>query len=379
MNVIFTCGGTGGHINPAIAVANIWKERYPDSKILFLGAVGGMEEQLVPKAGYELITLPGDGMYRDFSLRGIKKNCRTLRLLWNAVSRCKQIIRDFDADVVVGTGGYASLPALMAAGMLKVPTCVHESNAVPGLTTRMASRWVDRNLVCFPQSARYYKNPEKVQAVGMPVRSAFVYNKKQDCREKLGLDERPVILSAFGSQGARAMNEMTAELMRLEKEAGYPFQHIHAVGSYGWDWMPDLVEQKGVDIHGNGSIILKEYLHDMPAAMVASDIVIGRAGASSCNESAVAGVPCILIPSPNVTANHQEKNARALGDNGAAVVILEKDCTAQMVMEKITELLNDRKTYADMRSALMRMAVPDSAERMCDIIAQLVREKLQGK
>lgn len=379
MNVIFTCGGTGGHINPAIAVANIWKERYPDSKILFLGAVGGMEEQLVPKAGYELITLPGDGMYRDFSLRGIKKNCRTLRLLWNAVRRCKQIIRDFDADVVVGTGGYASLPALMAAGMLKVPTCVHESNAVPGLTTRMASRWVDRNLVCFPQSARYYKNPEKVQAVGMPVRSAFVYNKKQDCREKLGLDERPVILSAFGSQGARAMNEMTAELMRLEKEAGYPFQHIHAVGSYGWDWMPDLVEQKGVDIHGNGSIILKEYLHDMPAAMVASDIVIGRAGASSCNEIAVAGVPCILIPSPNVTANHQEKNARALGDNGAAVVILEKDCTAQMVMEKITELLNDRKTYADMRSALMRMAVPDSAERMCDIIAQLVREKMQGK
>ena len=379
MNVIFTCGGTGGHINPAIAVANIWKERYPDSKILFLGAVGGMEEQLVPKAGYELITLPGDGMYRDFSLRGIKKNCRTLRLLWNAVRRCKQIIRDFDADVVVGTGGYASLPALMAAGMLKVPTCVHESNAVPGLTTRMASRWVDRNLVCFPQSARYYKNPDTVQVVGMPVRSAFVYNKKQDCREKLGLDERPVILSAFGSQGARAMNEMTAELMRLEKEAGYPFQHIHAVGSYGWDWMPDLVEQKGVDIHGNGSIILKEYLHDMPAAMVASDIVIGRAGASSCNEIAVAGVPCILIPSPNVTANHQEKNARALGDNGAAVVILEKDCTAQMVMEKITELLNDRKTYADMRSALMRMAVPDSAERMCDIIAQLVREKLQGK
>ena len=139
--------------------------------------------------------------------------------------------------------------------------------------------------------------------------------------------------------------------------------------------MPELVTQKGVDIHGDSPIILKEYLHDMPAAMVAADIVIGRAGASSCNEIAVAGVPCILIPSPNVTANHQEKNARALGDNGAAVVILEKDCTAQVVMEKIVELLEDRKAYSDMRSALMRMAVPDSAERMCDIIEELIRGK----
>ena len=377
MNVIFTCGGTGGHINPAIAVANVWKARYPDSRILFLGAVGGMEEQLVPKAGFELVTLPGDGMYRDFSPSGIKKNCRTLRLLYNAVKRCKQIIRDFAADVVVGTGGYASLPALMAAGMLHVPSCVHESNAVPGLTTRLAARWTDRNLVCFPQSAQYYKHPEKVQVVGMPVRSEFIYNKKQECRERLGLDERPVILSAFGSQGARAMNEMTAELMRLEKEAGYPFQHIHAVGSYGWDWMPELVESKGVDIRNNRSIILKEYLHDMPSAMVAADIVIGRAGASSCNEIAVAGVPCILIPSPNVTANHQEKNAMALANHGAAAVILEKDCTAQAVMQKITELLEDRKAYADMRSALMRMAIPNSAERMCDIIEELVWGKNQ--
>ena len=375
MNVIFTCGGTGGHINPAIAVANAWKERHPDSKILFIGAVGGMEEQLVPKAGFELVTLPGDGMYRDFSLSGIKKNCRTLRLLANAVSKCKKLIREFQADVVVGTGGYASLPALMAAGLLKVPCCVHEANAVPGLTTRMAARWADRSLVCFPQSAQYYKDPGKVQAVGMPVRSEFIYHKKPACREKLGLDERPVILSAFGSQGAKAMNEMTAELMRLEKEAGYPFQHIHAVGSYGWEWMPKLAEEKGVDVSGNGSIFLKEYIYDMPTAMVAADIVIGRAGASSCNEIAVAGVPCILIPSPNVTANHQEKNAMALASQGAATVILEKDCTAEAVMQKITELLNDKKAYEAMRKALMGMAVPDCAERICTVMEELIRGK----
>ena len=375
MNVIFTCGGTGGHINPAIAVANVWKLRHPDSKILFVGAVGGMEEQLVPKAGYELIALPGDGMYRDFSFSGIKKNCRTLRLLANAVKECRKIIREFKADVVVGTGGYASLPMLIAAGMMKIPSCVHEANAVPGLTTRIAARWTDRNLVCFPQSAQYYKNQKKVQVVGMPVRSEFIYNKKQPCREKLGLDERPVILSAFGSQGAKAMNEMTAELMRLEMEAGYPFQHIHAVGSYGWEWMPKLAEEKGVDIHGNGSIFLKEYLYDMPTAMVAADIVIGRAGASSCNEVAVAGVPNILIPSPNVTANHQEKNAMALASNGAAVVILEKDCTAQLVMEKIMELLRDKAAYDAMQKALRDMAVPDCAERICTVMEEIVSGK----
>ena len=375
MNVIFTCGGTGGHINPAIAVANAWKLRHPDSKILFVGAVCGMEEELVPKAGYELIALPGDGMYRDFSLSGIKKNCRTLKLLANAVKECKKIIREFQADVVVGTGGYASLPMLLAAGMMKVPSCVHEANAVPGLTTRIAARWTQRNLVCFPQSVQYYKNPKKVQVVGMPVRSEFIYNKKQPCREKLGLDDRPVILSAFGSQGAKAMNEMTAELMRLEKEAGYPFQHIHAVGSYGWDWMPKLAEEKGVDIHDNGSIFLKEYIYDMPTAMIAADIVIGRAGSSSCNEVAVAGVPNILIPSPNVTANHQEKNAMALASNGAAVVILEKDCTAEAVMQKIRELLDNKKAYADMKKALMDMAVPDCAERICTIMEELIGGK----
>ena len=371
MNVIFTCGGTGGHINPAIAVANTWKERHPDSKILFVGAVGGMEEELVPKAGFELVTFPGDGMYRDFSLKGIKKNCRSLRLLTNAVKECKKIIRQFGADVVVGTGGYASLPMLMAAGLMKVPSCVHEANAVPGLTTRLAAKWADRILVCFPQSARYYKDQKKVQAVGMPVRKEFVFNKKAQCREKLGLDSRPVILSAFGSQGAKAMNEMTAELMRMEMEEGYPFQHIHAVGSYGWEWMPKLTEEKGVDIHGNGSIFLKEYIYDMPTAMVAADIVIGRAGASSCNEVAVAGVPCILIPSPNVTANHQEKNAMALGDQGAAVVILEKDCTAEVVMAKIKELLADKAAYDAMSKALHEIAVPDCAERVCTLMEQL--------
>ena len=375
MNVIFTCGGTGGHINPAIAVANTWKERHPDSNILFIGAKGGMEEQLVPKAGYELKTLPGGGLSRSLSFSGIKKNLKVMYHLIDSVRQCKKIIRQFNADIVVGTGGYASFPALMAAGMLKIPNCVHESNAVPGLTTRLAERWADKILICFPQSAQYYKDQSKVQVVGMPVRSEFIYNKKQASRDELGYDERPVILSTFGSQGAKAMNEMTAELMRLEKDAGYPFQHIHAVGKYGWEWLPKMVEEKGVDIRDNDAVFLKEYIYNMPTVMTAADIVISRAGASTCNEIAAAGVPCILIPSPNVTANHQEKNARALEAQGAAVVILEKDCTAEAVMQKIRELLTDHDAYENMRKALMGISVPDSAQRMCTIMEELTSGK----
>ena len=372
MNVNFTCGGTGGHINPAIAVANMWKARYPDSKILFIGAVGGMEEKLVPKAGYELKTLPGGGLSRSLSFAGIKKNVKVMYNLMSSVSRCKKIIRDFKADIVVGTGGYASFPALMAAGMLKIPSCVHESNAVPGLTTRMAERWASKILICFPQSARYYKDQSKVQIVGMPVHSQFLHGSKQASREELGLENnRPVSLSAFGSLGAKAMNEMTAELLRLEKEAGYPFQHIHAVGKFGWEWLPALVKEKGVEAE-NGSVFLKEYIYNMPTVMTAADIVIGRAGSSSLNEIAAAGIPCILIPSPNVTANHQEKNARALEEQGAAVVMLESECTAQGVMDQINRLLNDSDAYSRMRSALLGMAVPDSAERMCTIMEELI-------
>ena len=375
MNVIFTCGGTGGHINPAIAVANQWKERYPDSKILFIGAVGGMEEQLVPKAGFELVTLPGNGLSRSLSFAGIKRNCKVVRQLIESVGKCKRIIRDFKADIVVGTGGYASFPALMAAGMLKVPNCVHESNAVPGVTTRLAARWADKILVCFPQSVQYYKEKEKVSVVGMPVRSEFIFGKKDQCRQALNLDQRPVILSTFGSQGAKAMNEMTAELMRLEKEAGYPFQHIHAVGSYGWEWMPKLVEEKGVALDGNDSVFLHEYLYDMPTVMTAADIVISRAGSSTINEIAASGTPCILIPSPNVTANHQEKNARALESNGAVQVILESECSAQLVLDKLQQLLADKEAYQKMAKALVDMSVPDSAERLCRIMEDLIRAK----
>ena len=375
MNVIFTCGETGGHINPAIAVANIWKERHPDSNILFIGAKDRMEERLVPQAGYQLHTIPASGLSRKISFGALKYNLRAISYVFQAVSSCKKVIREFKADVVVGTGGYASFPALLAASMLGVPTCVHEANAMPGVTTRMIAGRADRVLTCFPESAKHYRNPGKVETVGMPVRREFIFTRKDEARKELNLDERPVIVSAFGSQGAKAMNEVVAELFRLEKEADYPFQHIHAVGSYGKDWMPALVESKGVDLSQNNGITMLEYIYNMPTVMAAADIIISRAGASSCNEIAASATPCILIPSPNVTDNHQEKNARALSDNGAAVLVLEKECTAQGLMDKISELLADHKAYSAMEKALQKICVLDSAERLCDVIEQLGRGK----
>lgn len=373
MNVIFTCGGTGGHINPAIAVANIWKERHPDSNILFIGGGDELEQELVPKAGYALRCVPAYGIWRSKSFRAFKGNIKAVCATVRGIGKCKKIFKEFKPDVIVGTGGYASFQALLAGHLLGIPTCVHESNAMPGMTTKLASRFVDKVLVCFPESIRHYKDTSKVEVVGMPVRREFIYTEKTQARKTLSLDDRPVIVSAFGSQGAMAMNRIMADLFRLQQDAGFPFQHIHAVGSYGWGWMPELVKEKGVDLEKTKSITMQEYIYNMPTVMAAADVVISRAGASTCNEIAASGTPCILIPSPNVTDNHQEKNARALERGGGAVVLLEKDCTAEKIFDEIKAITSDAKRYARMEKALFQMVVPDSAERVCGIMETIAK------
>lgn len=373
MNVIFTCGGTAGHINPAIAVANILKQRKPDCKILFIGAEGHMEEKLVPAAGYELVTLPGSGLSRKLNLAGIRKNIHAVKCVVNAVSKCRKIIRDFDADVIVGTGGYASFPAIYAGAKLGIPTVVHESNALPGLTTKLAAGVATKVLVCFEESVKHYKNPERVEVVGMPVRQEFITTGKTEAKKMLGLEDCQVVVSAFGSQGAKVMNENMAGIFPLEQEDGFPFHHIHAVGSFGWGWMPDLVKKNGVDYESCPTIDMREYIYNMPTVMAAADVVIGRAGSATCNEIAATGTPCILIPSPNVTGNHQEKNARVLEAAGGAVVILEKDCSPEILYAEVQGLLVDEQRRENMSKALRGLVKLDSAERICDITEELVK------
>ena len=375
MNVIFTCGGTGGHINPAIAVANLLKDRHPDCKILFVGAEGGMEEKLVPRAGYDLRCIRCAGLSRRRTWKALKWNVKAVGKALTAVSECKRIIRQFQPDVIVGTGGYASFPTLYAGSSMGIPTCVHEANAVPGLTTKLAANRADKTLVTFEESAQFYRHPEKVEVVGMPVRKDFILNHKQEARKALGLDNRPLVVSVFGSLGARDMNYAVADMLKLEQEAGFPFQHIHSAGTSGYKWMPDHMQSIGVQLPEGCGVEVKEYIYNMPVVMAAADVVISRAGASSCNEIGASGTPCILIPSPNVTNDHQTKNARILAQRGGAVMLPEQENMGRKIYDSVTQLLSDPARLSHMSATLRQSVVLDSAERICDMIEQLCQKR----
>ena len=375
MNVIFTCGGTGGHISPALAVANILKERCPDAKILFVGAEDGMEKDLVPRAGFDLETVRIGNFQRKLTPSGIVHNVKSLSYMVSSRRKADRIIADFKPDVIVGTGGYASYPMLKQGAKGGIPTALHEANAVPGLTTKLVMEQVDRVMVSFEESRKSYPHPDKVSVVGMPVRSEFLFTKKEESRKALKLDGRPLVVSFWGSLGAREMNKMIARFMALNVEENCPFQHIHAVGSYGWKWMPEYVKEQGVDLSSTPAIDMREFIYDMPTVMAAADLVICRAGAATISEVAAAGKPTIFVPSPNVTDNHQEKNARILEQHGGAVVLREAECSGEKLFEETKRLLGDLKGLETMGRAVQDMAVPDSAERIYKVILELADSK----
>ena len=374
MNLIFTCGGTAGHINPAIAVANMMKQRYPDCKILFIGATGRMEEKLVPQAGFELKCLPASGLSRKLNGAGIKQNLYAVKCVLSAVGACKKIYKEFKPDAVIGTGGYASFPALYAAQTMGIPTCVHEANALPGITTKLAANKADRVLVAFAESVQYYKHPEKVEVVGMPIREEFITTTQEQAKKELGLEGLDVVVSAFGSLGAKVMNETMADIFPLEQADGFPYHHIHATGKFGWEWMPGRVKGNGVDWETCERIDMREYIYNMPTVMAAADVIISRSGASTLNEIGASGTPAIFVPSPNVTANHQEKNARVLTDQGGAVLLLEKDCTPEKMYAEIKGLLADKTRRNEMARIQRSLVRSDSCRRICDIIEELAKQ-----
>ncbi len=370
MNVIFTCGGTGGHINPAIAVADLLRERRPETKILFVGASDGMERDLVPRAGYELETLKISNFQRSLTLKAIAHNLITAKNIAGSLRRAGRIIDQFRPNVIVGTGGYASFPTLKMGVRRGVPTAVHESNAVPGLATRMVADGVDRIMVCFEECRAQYAHPERVVVTGTPVREEFVFQKKREAREALCLDDRPLIVSYWGSLGAREMNKKIARFMELEA-GDDAFQHIHATGSFGWRWMPEYVKERGLDLAAHPNIDMREYIYDMPLVMAAADLVICRAGASTISEVAASATPCIMVPSPNAAENHQEKNARILEQRGAALVLREADCSGDALYRTARDLLSDPARCISMTRELRALAVVDAAERIYRTILDL--------
>ena len=374
MRIIFTCGGTAGHINPAIALAKLFRERQKDCEILFIGAKGGMEERLVPREGFRLETLTISNFQRRINWNNVKHNVVALKNVVTSARTARAIIREFKPDAIVGMGGYASYPAMKQGTKLGIPTLVHEANAVPGLTTKMVADRVDKIMVAFDESRTHYKIQDRVVTVGMPVRSEFVRGDKEAMKRKLGYAGKTLVVSSWGSLGARDMNRQMVDFLALEAQEK-PFCHVHVTGKGSWAWMPQAVTDAGVDLKKNPQIELREYIYNMQELMVAADLVISRAGASSLNEIAASGTPSIIVPSPNVTDNHQEKNARILEQRGGAVVIRESESSGKLLYETAKSILSDPRRAEQMGKAARGAAVLDSAERIYDLILKTVEEK----
>ena len=374
MRFMFTCGGTAGHIYPAIAVADRLRELFPDAKFMFVGVRGGMETELVPREGYPIETLVVSGVRRGMSPQDILYNLRTVWRTERAMARAKRIIRNFAPDAVLGTGGYVCYPVIRAAHLLDIPTFVHESNALPGLTTKLLERFASRIMVGFDESREYYRSPDKIAVTGTPVRSGFVSMSHAEARREIGYGgKKPLVLSFWGSLGAARMNEYTAEVIARNEHEG-AFYHIHATGGgeAGAARMRELLDNAGVGELKHTEI--HPFIYNMPVMMAAADIVMCRSGASTIAELTATGTPTVQIPSKNVTNNHQEKNARVLEKRGGAVLITEAECSAGRIYEVLRDTVNDPERLAKMSRAMLEMGRPDAVENIVQTILPLLEK-----
>lgn len=370
MKFLFTCGGTAGHINPAVAVAGRIKELLPESEFLFIGAEGKMETRLVPHEGYEIRTVHISSISRRMNLEGLKHNLNTAKNLIISRKEATKIIEEFQPDVVIGTGGYVCYPVLMAAHRRHIPTAVHESNAMPGLTTKMLANKVDRIMVGFEESRQHYSHPERVTVTGTPVRGSFNLWTKESARKALGIGENEVlVLSVWGSLGAGYMNETFVKMVPQLKNS--TFRMIHVTGTQYHERVSKALEAVEYD---RERINVMDYLYDMPCAAAAADLIMCRAGASTLAEMTYMGKPCIIVPSPNVTNHHQEKNARVLERAGGAKVLLEGEFTEETLLREIEALTASSETLERMSQAMRSLAVSDATEQITEIVLGLTKE-----
>ena len=371
--VLFTCGGSAGHINPGIALAGMLRARRPQTEILFVGAIGSIEEELVPKAGYEIRLIPISGFWRGNGMKTLRHNVRAAYLAATSGRAAKGILRAFRPDLVLATGGYVSYPMIKYASRMGIPTAIHESNAVPGLTTRMVAPYCDRVMVGFEDCRSAYPHPERVVVTGTPARGDFFTLTREQARQRLGLgEETPLVVSFWGSLGAGGMNRMMADFIALEAREG-AFRHIHAAGASGYPDLLSLLEERGVDLKGCPQVDLRPYIYDMAVVMRAADLVLCRAGASTIAELTALGAPALMVPSPYVPNNHQEKNARVLEKHGGARVLLERELTGERLYAAVRELLSDRPALAAMGREMLHLGAPDAAERIYEQMIGLMK------
>ncbi|MGN1419000.1 MAG: undecaprenyldiphospho-muramoylpentapeptide beta-N-acetylglucosaminyltransferase [Acutalibacteraceae bacterium] len=373
MKVVFAAGGTGGHINPALAVAGEIRERYPDAQILFVGTKEKMESKLVPQAGFDFATIEISGFYRQLNFENIKRNISTVFKLARSSSQAKKILLDFKPDVVVGFGGYVSAPVLRMAAKLKIPTAIHEQNAFPGITNKALAKKVDRVMLTTDAAEKYLKPKNPVTVTGLPVRGEMLCADRDISRAQLGVsDDQTLVLSMGGSLGAQAINDAMVSLIS-EYHKDKKLYFLHAMGQYGL-WVPDKLREKGVDCEKESNVEIRQYINDMDVCMSAADLVICRAGASTISELQALGKASVLIPSPNVAENHQYHNAMALVNNGAAKLIEEKDLTEEKMKEVFSSLISDKAQIEQIGKNAKAMAITDAKKQIADIVLSLAQK-----
>lgn len=368
MKVLITGGGTGGHIYPAIAIANKIQSGMKDSQILFVGTKRGLESDLVPKAGYQLKTITVSGFRRKISLDTVK----SVRELFKGLQEAASIIKSFKPDIVIGTGGYVCGPVVFVASLMNIKTMIHEQNVIPGVTNKILSKFVNKILISFEESSRYFSNSSKLVTTGNPVRKEFIDFDREVFRNELGIAEDKIVVTSFGgSRGAEKINEVMLDVMkRFNDRKEIIFYHI--TGEKHYDQMMEKFKNMALSHSANLNIL--PYVHDMPKLMGASDLIISRSGAITLAEITAMGLPSILIPSPHVTNNHQEHNGRVLEKNGAAVLLLEKDLNDKNIVDLLHLFIRDRQRLVEMSVRSKALAKENATELIYASILKLINE-----
>ena len=365
MKIIFSGGGTGGHIYPALTLIEAVKKKLPDTEFLYVGTEKGLEADIVPKAGINFTALKLEGGFeRHFTLENFKRAVDALM----SVKHAGEIVKNFSPDVVVGTGGYVCGPILLAASIKKIPTLIQEQNAVAGVTNKILSKFVDKIAVGSTLALKKFP-ADKTIYTGNPIRENVLSANKFDGLKEFNFSEnKPVILISGGSRGARSINNaMIGVLLNADN---FDAQFLHVTGKGEFDSVTKKLADNNFDFD-NKNIKIVPYLYNMPQAMAMADLAIFRAGATGLAELTARGIPSILIPYPYATENHQEFNAKVLVDGGAAKMILNKDLTAEILSAQIDELLKNPDELQKMRECSLKLGKPQAADEIAELILRL--------
>ena len=373
MKVLLAGGGTGGHINPALAIAGIIQKHVPDAEFLFAGTPNGMEAKLIPQAGYQIQFIKVAGFQRKITLENIGRNVKALYYLAGSGRRAKQIIQEFQPDIAIGTGGYVAGPVIRMAAKMGIPSAIHEQNAYPGVTNKLLAKEVDHVMLTVEDALKYFEDGIPYTVTGLPVRAELLQKTKEQARAELGFNNDFCILSFGGSLGAGAINDTMAEVFRWHVSEKLKINHIHGYGGMGKDTFPAKMKDYGVPMKSK-RIRITEYINDMDTCMAAADLVVCRSGANALAELEMLGKPSILIPSPIVAGNHQYHNAMVLGKAGAAVVIEQKNITNEKMISEVDKLYRNPEKIQNMAKNAAALAVRDTEDRIWSVIEKLIRK-----